>query len=164
MLTTTLKKIKKCHPCAPGWKILLKNLGKTKADDVPISLLYILEYNGLRDAIWCLRAIDGYDKEIRLFAVACIRDIQHSITDERSIYAIDVAERFANGKATKEELYAVHKLQLQGDSVAAYCTCKNLAYNAAWSASNEAIIEVRQIRNPLSCIKNQERLFMQFFT
>jgi len=46
------------------------------------------------------------DKELRLFAVWCARQVQHLMTDERSINALDVAERHANGCETDEELTA----------------------------------------------------------
>lgn len=105
-MNTTLKAIRKHRPCEPGWVKLLAYLGKTKADDEPISLLEILKSNGLDDALWCLRALDGHDREIRLYAVWCARQVQHLMTDPRSLAALDVAEAFANGKATKEELDA----------------------------------------------------------
>jgi hypothetical protein len=41
----------------------------------------------------------------RLFAVWCARQVQHLMTDPRSIAALDVAERHANGMATDEELH-----------------------------------------------------------
>ena len=52
-MKTTLNKIRKHSPCADGWQKLLTSLGKTKADDEPLSLLTILDSNGLDDAIWC---------------------------------------------------------------------------------------------------------------
>jgi len=48
------------------------------------------------------------DKELRLFACFCARQNWNLLTDERSRNAIEVAERFANGKATKEELKAAY--------------------------------------------------------
>ena len=103
---TTLKKIKDCDPCGDGWNKLLKSLNKTEADDEPLTFSHILESNGLSDAIWAMRSAPEYDKEWRLFAVFCARQIQHLLTDERSIKALDVAEKFANGEATIEELAA----------------------------------------------------------
>jgi len=103
-MRTTLKKIRAHGPCKDGWEQLLKHLGKTKADDEPLSILTILDSNGLDDALWCLRAVDGHEREMRLFAVDCARQVQHLMTDARSISAIDVAERYANGEATEEEL------------------------------------------------------------
>ena len=117
-MKTTLNKIKAHQPCIQGWKQLLKHLGKTKADDEPLSLLTILDSNGLDDAIWCMRAIDGRDKEIRLYAVWCARKVQHLMKDPRSLAALDVAERFANGEATEKELAEV--------------------WAAAWAAANAA--------------------------
>ena len=46
-----------------GWmEKLLSNLGKTAADDEPLSLITILDSNGLDDAPWCLRAVTGTAK------------------------------------------------------------------------------------------------------
>lgn len=103
---TTLNKIRAHAPCSDGWKKLLKHLGKTEADDEPLNIKTILESNGVDDAIWCLRAVEGKDKEIRLYAVWCARQVQHLMTDQRSIDALDVAERFANGLASEEEFRA----------------------------------------------------------
>ena len=46
------------------------------------------------------------DKELRLFVMYCARSVEHLLTDQRSRDAIDVAERFANGEATDDELEA----------------------------------------------------------
>ena len=105
-MRTTLNQIRKHAPCAGGWEKLLAYLGKTKADDEPLSLLTILDSNGLNDALWCLRAVEGHDKEISLYAVWCARQVQHLLTDQRSLDALDVTERYANGEATQDELAA----------------------------------------------------------
>ena len=105
-MKTTLNKIREHSPCADGWTKLLTTLGKTKADDEPLSIFTVLDSNGLEDALWCLRAVENEDKKIRLFAVWCARQVQHLMTDERSIKALDVAEAFANGSATQKELAA----------------------------------------------------------
>ena len=103
-MKTTLNQIREHGPCTDGWAKLLKNLGKTKADDEPINITTIFESNGLDDALWCLRAVKNHEREMRLFAVECARSVQHLMTDKRSLNALDVSERFANGLATEEEL------------------------------------------------------------
>ena len=105
-MKTTLNKIRKYGPCSEGWQKLLTYLGKTKADDEPLALTTILDSNGLEDAIWCLRAVEGHAKEIRLYAVWCARQVQHLLKDQRSLDALNVAEQYANGQATEAELAA----------------------------------------------------------
>jgi hypothetical protein len=120
MITTTLSAIRKHSPCEDGWKKLLSRLGKTRADDEPLLLTKILDSNGLDDALWCLCAVNGYEREIRLYAVWCARQVQHLMTDPRSIAALDVAERFARGEATKAKLEAARMDALSASDAAAY--------------------------------------------
>jgi len=129
-MKTTLNKIRAYNPCPDGWKKLLDHLGKTQADDEPLAITTILNSNGLDDAIWCLRAVDGHDDAIRLFAVRCARKVQHLMNDPRSIDALDVAERFANGQATSEELTAA-----AGSAIAAAELAAELAAEAAAEAA-----------------------------
>lgn len=110
-MKTTLKAIRKHSPCEEGWTKLLRTLNKTKADDEPVSIIQILDSNGLDDALWCLRAVDGHDREIRLYAVWCARQVEHLMTDPRSRDALDVAERHANGQASNRELDAARDAQ-----------------------------------------------------
>ncbi len=101
---TTLNKIRAHGPCMHGWETLLRSLGKTRPDDEPVSVVTVLKSNGLDDAIWCLRAVDGFDREKRLFAVKCARRVQHLLKDQRSVNALDVSEAYANGLASAKEL------------------------------------------------------------
>ena len=126
MVYTTLNKIRSHGPCESGWVKLLKHLGKTKADDEPLALATVLESNGLDDALWCLRACEGIESEARLYAVWCARQVQHLMTDQRSLAALDVAERYANGDATDEEL------------AAAWDAAGDVAWGAAWGAARDA--------------------------
>lgn len=105
-MKTTLNKIREYEPCTSGWIKLLKHLGKTESDDEPLSLVTILDSNGFDHTLWCTRAVKGYDKEIRLFGVWCARQVQHLMSDPRSLIALDVAEQYANGIATEGELRA----------------------------------------------------------
>ena len=137
-MKTTLNAIRDHHPCADGWKKLLANLGKTAADDDPLSLITILDSNGIDDALWCLRAVYDHDKEIRLFAVWCARQVQHLMTDQRSVSALDVAERFANGDATKEELDAAWAASGSAAWAASGSAARAAAGGAAWIAASAA--------------------------
>lgn len=135
-MQTTLKKIRAQSPCAGGWTKLLAHLGKTKADNEPLPLSVILESNGLNDTLWCLRAVDGFEREKRLFAVWCARQVQRLITDPRSLAALDVVEQFANGQASLEELGA---WAARGAAWAdAREAARDAARDAAWAAANGA--------------------------
>ena len=123
---TTLNKIRAYSPCTDGWTKLLKNLGKKKPDDELLKITTILDSNGLDDALWCLRAVDGCQREMRLYAVDCARSVQHLMTDSRSIAALDVAERHADGVATDAELEA------------ARAAARAAAWDAAWAAARAA--------------------------
>lgn len=141
-MNTTLNKIRQHSPCARGWGKLLKHLGKTGADDEPLPIRTILDSNGLDDALWCLRAVDGHDREIRLYAVWCARKVQHLITDHRSLAALDVAERYAHGQATSGELAAAwHEARAAARdeaSAAAWHAASAAAWAAAWNATSAA--------------------------
>ncbi len=74
------------------------------------------------------------DRELRLFAVWCARQVQHLLTDPRSINAIDVAERYANGEATDRELTAASAAAI----AAARTAARSAAWAAAWAADSAA--------------------------
>ena len=146
MITTTLNKIRAHGPCQDGWQKLLNTLGKTKADDEPLDMLTILNSNGFDDAVWCMRSVPEYDKTWRLYAVWCARQVQHLMKDPRSIAALDVAERFANGEADQDELDAADDAagaatrDAARDAAAADDTAWAwaAARDAAWAAARDA--------------------------
>ena len=117
---------------------LLESLSKTYADDAPIKIVDIFASNGLDDALYCLRAVDGYDKEIRLYAVWCARQVQHLLTDKRSLAALDVAERHAYGQASDEELKAAWE-SVGAAAWAAARGAAGAARDAAWEAAWAAL-------------------------
>ena len=134
---TTLNKIREHSPCADGWSKLLRHLGKTQPDDEPLALVTILDSNGLDDALWCLRACEGIDREARLYAVWCVRQVQHLLTDPRSLTVLDVAERHANGEATDKELDAARYAARD----AAMDAARGAARDAAWAAARDAAMD-----------------------
>ena len=130
MNTTTLNRIRAVKPCADGWAKLLRGLGKTEADDEPLPLVTILDISGLDDAIWALRCIDD-QSQVRRYAVWCARQVQHLMTDPRSLAALSVAERHADGQATDEELAAAR-------AAARAASAASAAKAAAWAAGSVA--------------------------
>ena len=140
VICTTLNRIRAQHPCANGWSRLLAGLGKTKADDEPLPYARVVEINGFDDAIWAFRAEPHYNKEWWLFAVWCARQVEHLIKDGRICNALNVAERYANGQATNEELAAAWAAS-NAASYAARSAALAASYaerDAAWAASNAA--------------------------
>jgi hypothetical protein len=145
MITTTLNRIRAHDPCREGWTKLLNGLNKNKTyrpgTDEPLLFSRIIQINGIQDALWCCRAEPQYDREWRLFAVWCGRQVQHLMTDERSIKALDVAERYANGLATSDELAAARAAASKAAWAAASEAAWAAAREAAWAAAREAAWE-----------------------
>ena len=138
MLTTTLNRIRAHSPCRAGWENLLRGLGKSQADDEPLPYADILRINGLDDALWCCRAEPPYSKEWRLYAVWCARRVQHLMTDARSVAALDVAERYAHGQATDDELGAAWAAARAAAEAAAEVAAEVAARAAAEAAAKIA--------------------------
>ena len=78
------------------------------------------------------------DRELRLFAVWSARQVQHLMTDLRSLAALDVAERYANGGATDDELAAARAAALGAAWDAARDAAWDAARAAAWDAARAA--------------------------
>lgn len=102
------------------------------------------------DKIWAVTR-DGVldDKTLRLFACACAREVWHLFKDERSLKAIEVIERYANGMATEEELAAAQyaawaaawdaeQAEAQDAAQAARAAARDAARAAAWDAAWDA--------------------------
>ena len=133
MIYTTLNHIREHNPCADGWRKLLTHLGKNDPY-APLAYSTILESNGLEDALWCLRAEPQHASIWRMYAVRCARRVQRLIPDERSIWALDVAERHARGEATDSELAAAR----DAASKTAWGVAWAAARDAAWAAARDA--------------------------
>lgn len=134
--TTTLAALRKAGACLVGYNKVVRAIqGRpfTSEDSMrnsyirfkhegPISLLSILDSNGFDDALWALRCVPEVDRDARLYAVSCARQVQSLMTDPRSVEALKVVERFANGEATQEELDVA----------------RDAARDAAWNATEDA--------------------------
>jgi len=134
MLTTTLNEIKDYSPCAEGWTKLLRSLDKTKADDDPLDIIYILESNGIEDAIWCLRCFNYKDYCLFLADVAesvlPLSEAKHP-GDQRPRETIEIIRAYKRGEVTKEELIVA------ADAADAYAVADAAYYAAAYAATHD---------------------------
>ena len=141
MFEVTLKDLRSSGACVEGYNKVVSALKGIPFDDErekyiryahkePIGILSIIETNGLDDALWALRCVKGRDHDMRLYAVWCARQVEHLNTDPRVKNCNDVAERFANGQATEDELAAA--------SAAAWAAAWDAACAAAWDAAWDA--------------------------
>ena len=138
MIYTTLNKILAAGPCGQeiragqelrGWLKLLHYLNKTESDDEPLGFDVILKAVGFKDALWCAESVPEHNTFWRLLAAKFARTVQHLMTNQKSLDALDVAERHAHGNATDEELEAVHK------AIEAACAAvEEATWWAAWAA------------------------------
>ena len=80
------------------------------------------------------------DRTLRLFGCWSVRKVWHLLTDERSRNAVIVAERFADGKATEEELAAARVAASAAVSGAAWAAsdASDAARDAAGDAAGDA--------------------------
>lgn len=145
---TTLKAIADCDPCLDGWDKLISYLGKRAEDDVTLPLSVVLDSNGIQDAVWCLRAVPDIEREVRLFAVWCVRRVQHLLVDRRSLVALRVAERYARGAASDDDLACAKRLALKAEKVA-FCekgiAASITAYAAAATTWRDGYLGVYQV-------------------
>ena len=126
-LTTTLNLLHKAEACTARYKVLRATLGANYPIDAEISLLTILETNGIDDALWALRATaEDCEKVARLMAAdfaeaAFVEWHKYYPGDERPRLVIQAARDFANGLIVREDLAAA----------------RSAAEAAAWSTQAE---------------------------
>lgn len=174
MITTTLNKIKKGPFTNEEVVKLIAGLGEE-----PLPLTTILEVSGLDFALRCLKTVRGADKEMRLFAVDCARQVPHVITDQRSLGLLDAAERLAKGEASWDDLAiassapgeVVCKLVWSTTRPNAWEAAVTAAKDAAWYAACDATKDItcnttydetwKATRNAIRA--KQEELFIKHF-
>jgi len=142
--SVTLSQLRKAGACVSGYNRLVCALKGVEYKEretyirfshkeiIPIA--FIVESNGIEDALWSTKCLSGCDRDLRLFSVWCARQVQNLMEDQRSIYALDVAERFANGNATEIELAAAR----DAARAAAWDAAWDAARAAAWDAARDA--------------------------
>jgi hypothetical protein len=77
------------------------------------------------------------DRDLRLFACWCVRQVWPLLADKRSKHAVEVSEKFAVGDATAEEMDAAWAAAWAA-SDAARDAARDAASAAAWAASAAA--------------------------
>ena len=97
--------------------------------------------------LWLLSHVNHRDdKAYRLFACWCVRNtplpggrkVWDLLTDDRSKNAVVVAERFANGEATEQELDAAWDAARAAARDASRAAAWDAARDAAWDAARDA--------------------------
>ena len=89
------------------------------------------------------------DRTLRRFAVWCARQVQNLMKDQRSLDALDVAERYTEGRATDDELRAAAwaakdaardaaRTAARAAKDAARDAAASAGYAAAWAAEGAA--------------------------
>ena len=137
--TLTINDIRSFRPCYDPARYLPEDWSGTALDilrvtDCPAEdRLWVVCHDGVID-----------DRTFRLFAVLCARQALALIDnpDPRSIAACDVAERFANGQATNDELDAAWDAAWDAWAAAraaALAAARYAARAAAWDAWDEQI-------------------------
>jgi len=93
------------------------------------------------DILWLLLRNEFLsDKDLRLFGVWCARETLKLVenSDEISINACNVAERYANGEATMEELKASFDADSYTFAAARYAAV--FTYNAVYAVQLEKLL------------------------
>ena len=154
MKLLTVADIRSLKPCYdPATKV---------PDDWVGTVLDILKLENVEpeDKIWVITHYLS-DKTNRLFAVWCAREALKLIPnpDPRSITACDVAEKFANGEATEEELAAAWDAARDAAWDAAGAAARNAAWDAAGAAARAAAwaaARAAQIKKLISMIEGEQ--------
>ena len=143
MKTINNKLIRSFHPCYDP-------SAKGIPNDKNLSVMeWVDKYRSViraEDILWLLLREEFYDdRQLRLFSVWCAREALETVNpDHRSINACDVAEKFANGKATKQDLYiAMEAARNAADNVSRVAS-KPAAY-AAIDVTRSAIWDSRKV-------------------
>ena len=152
MKTISNKIIRKFNPCYDPSEVVID-----EDEELPV-VEWVQKYRNLvhekQDIIWLLCREDFMsDKDIRLFAVWCARKALKLIPepDERSVNACNIAEKFANGEATEEELNsawaaaetAAWAVVWTSETTVNRTTANRAAaWAAVWAAVNDAALAV----------------------
>jgi hypothetical protein len=143
MLTTTFRLAREAGACSESYRRYARHVGEVKkyGEDTPINLNDVLDVCGLYDALWalgCCREQPEAEKLGRLLAADYAEHIllffeERWPEDKRPRQAIEVARRYAEGNATREELAAAWAAAWAAGAAAGAA-----AWAAAWAAGAAA--------------------------
>ncbi|HZK26118.1 MAG TPA: hypothetical protein VFD00_01070 [Thermoclostridium sp.] len=138
MKTISNRIIRKLNPCYDPSEVV-----KDENEELPVKE-WVAKYRDLvedkSDIIWLLcNKLYMSDRDMRLFAVWCAREALKLVDnpDQRSVEACNVAERYANGDATIEEL-TVAKEDARAAARASRAATRYASAAAARAASSAA--------------------------
>ena len=135
-MNTTLNEIRAHQPCTESWKVLLRSLNKTQADDEPLPYARILEICGLNNCLWAIAHCHPHGSRICAeFALWCAESVRHLMMDPRSIAALDVTRQYLDGNATLEQLRAAREAAERATNESSYANAAAYAARAAARAS-----------------------------
>lgn len=137
--TLTLAGIRKHGPCEDGWRKLLAHLGKTRADNEPLTIATVYASNGFDDATWCLRALPD-DRLSRHFQAWCVEQVLPLFEAEHPDDT-RIREQIAmlvNDAAATEERDAARAAARAAARDAAAAAATVTAWAAAWAAARAA--------------------------
>jgi hypothetical protein len=112
------------------------------------------------EAILNLLTAEASPRMLRLYAIGCCRRIWHLLTDDRCRHAVEMAQRFVDGRASEHDLFAAEQVvaaaaRLWGEvgsavarsthalGGAAWATTRQSAWVAAWDAAWDARMVAR---------------------
>jgi hypothetical protein len=128
--------IRKFNPCFDPSDII-----KNENEELPIKD-WVHKYRDIvpaNDIIWLLlRREFMSEKDLRLFAVWCAREALKIVEnpDIRSVEACNVAERYANGETTQEEIHTANDAAY--DAAHDVAAAARAAAHASYAAANAA--------------------------
>src|SRR5262245_26002438 len=95
------------------------------ADTTPWSMLHYARVEGRVS-----------DRQVRLFACGCVRRVWPWLTDEQSRIAVEVAERVADGWATRKELTGASlRAEQVAKGIERWKPVRSAAWAACWASS-----------------------------
>lgn len=107
-LVTTLQNIKEnTDPNKTIWNELLENMGQDLDNPdlaTEVSLGFILENNGIHDAISSTSCFPDLKTSIRWYVVWCAEQVRYLMTDKRFTKVLDLTKRYLHGEATYKKL------------------------------------------------------------